>query len=119
MTSQAVAMAFGDRVAEGLSWFISFVVSTSCLGAMGSNMMVTARLGLASARRSHLPKVFSLIDARFHSPVPLLVFNSGLSVLYLCTNTVFELIVYTSYVGVLATSLSVLALILMRVRYEV
>ncbi|XP_055940599.1 Y+L amino acid transporter 2-like isoform X2 [Argiope bruennichi] len=114
LTSNAVAVTFGERVLGVMSWIMPFSVALSTFGGLNGNIFASARLFFVGAREGHLPNCLSMINLNYLTPAPSLVFLCLLSLAYLSTTEVYVLINYTAFVEALFVTLSVAGLLWLR-----
>ena len=118
LASPAVAFTFGAASLPGfLAWVMPFFVACSTFGGMSNGMMVWARVGMAASRQGHLPKVFSLLQTEWLTPIPSLLLGLFMSLLMMVSSKLYSLIQYTSYISVLGSALSVVTLLRFRFQY--
>uniref|UniRef100_A0A1B6D737 Amino acid permease/ SLC12A domain-containing protein n=1 Tax=Clastoptera arizonana TaxID=38151 RepID=A0A1B6D737_9HEMI len=116
LSSNAVAVTFGDKMLGYMSWCMPVFVACSTFGALNGAIFASSRLFFVGARQGHLPKAIALINVDRFTPVPSLVFLCILTVALLFIKDIYVLINYVSFVESLFTLISVSGLLWLRLK---
>ncbi|CAG0882343.1 unnamed protein product [Cyprideis torosa] len=110
LESEAVAQAFAYRAFGVWAWIMPLFVAMSTLGSANGNSMASSRLFFAGAAEGHLPQILVTLNVRSMIPMPAVIFQTAIALVYLSYSDIMILIYYSalaSWISSLACGLAI------------
>ncbi|CAF1257140.1 unnamed protein product, partial [Adineta ricciae] len=114
LSSNAVAMTWGEIVLGSVARALPILISISALGSANVSTYSYARHCMVSARYGYLPAIFSYIQKQRLTPLPAIILQAILSIIYCIPSDVDGLINYFSFVSWLFRGLTFTAVLCCR-----
>ncbi|XP_059848567.1 Y+L amino acid transporter 2-like [Hypanus sabinus] len=97
ISSNAVVMTFAEDTLRIMKWAISILVALSCYSTLNASIILSSRLYFVAAREGYIPQILAMIHVTRFTPIPALLINGLLSIIYLSAEDIYGLIYYFSF----------------------
>ncbi|KAM4597368.1 asc-type amino acid transporter 1 [Fundulus diaphanus] len=114
LTSNAVAVTFGEKLLGMFSWVMPISVALSTFGGINGYLFTSSRLCFSGAREGHLPHLLAMIHLKNCTPIPALLVCCLATVLILCLGETHNLINYVSFINYLSYGVTIAGLLYLR-----
>nr|XP_003816248.2 asc-type amino acid transporter 1 isoform X1 [Pan paniscus] len=116
LSSNAVAVTFGEKLLGYFSWVMPVSVALSTFGGINGYLFTYSRLCFSGAREGHLPSLLAMIHVRHCTPIPALLVCCGATAIIMLVGDTYTLINYVSFINYLCYGVTILGLLLLRWR---
>jgi len=108
--SEAVAVTFAERMYGPFAFIIPIFVAMSTFGGVNGILLTSSRLFYAGAVEGQMPEILSMIQVSKMTPAPGVLIVAVLSLGYLCSSDIFQLITYVGFATWISIGLAVLCI---------
>ncbi|XP_052826721.1 Y+L amino acid transporter 2 isoform X1 [Octopus bimaculoides] len=112
--SEAVAVTFADKTLGVMAWIMPLFVSCSTFGGLNGAIFAGSRLCFVGARAKHFPEFLAMINIKYFTPMPALMFGGLMAVTYLCIGNIYKLINYMAFVEAIFFGITISGLLYLR-----
>uniref|UniRef100_A0A8C5X9S0 Solute carrier family 7 member 10 n=1 Tax=Malurus cyaneus samueli TaxID=2593467 RepID=A0A8C5X9S0_9PASS len=112
LSSNAVAVTFGEKLLGYFSWVMPVSVALSTFGGINGYLFTSSRLCFSGAREGHLPSLLAMIHVKNCTPIPALLCLATLIIMLV--GDTYTLINYVSFINYLCYGVTIIGLIVLR-----
>uniref|UniRef100_A0A8C9EJ85 Solute carrier family 7 member 10 n=1 Tax=Pavo cristatus TaxID=9049 RepID=A0A8C9EJ85_PAVCR len=112
LSSNAVAVTFGEKLLGYFSWVMPVSVALSTFGGINGYLFTSSRLCFSGAREGHLPSLLAMIHVKYCTPIPALLCLATLIIMLV--GDTYTLINYVSFINYLCYGVTIIGLIVLR-----
>ncbi|XP_043937662.1 asc-type amino acid transporter 1 [Protopterus annectens] len=114
LSSNAVAVTFGEKLLGVMSWIMPISVALSTFGGINGYLFTSSRLCFSGAREGHLPSLLAMIHLKHCTPIPALLVFCSTTIIIMLVGETYTLINYVSFINYLCYGVTVLGLLVLR-----
>uniref|UniRef100_A0A8C3RLW3 Solute carrier family 7 member 10 n=2 Tax=Chelydra serpentina TaxID=8475 RepID=A0A8C3RLW3_CHESE len=114
LSSNAVAVTFGEKLLGYFSWVMPVSVALSTFGGINGYLFTSSRLCFSGAREGHLPSLLAMIHVKHCTPIPALLVCCLTTIIIMLVGDTYTLINYVSFINYLCYGVTIIGLIVLR-----
>ncbi|MCJ8736025.1 hypothetical protein PDJAM_G00254190 [Pangasius djambal] len=114
LSSNAVAVTFGEKLLGMFSTIIPISVALSTFGGINGYLFTSSRLCFSGAREGHLPSLLAMIHFKSCTPIPALLVCCTATIVIMCIGETHNLINYVSFINYLSYGVTIAGMLYYR-----
>ncbi|XP_064884477.1 asc-type amino acid transporter 1 isoform X1 [Columba livia] len=114
LSSNAVAVTFGEKLLGYFSWVMPVSVALSTFGGINGYLFTSSRLCFSGAREGHLPSLLAMIHVKHCTPIPALLVCCLATLVIMLVGDTYTLINYVSFINYLCYGVTIIGLLVLR-----
>ncbi|KAK2529936.1 Slc7a10 [Columba guinea] len=114
LSSNAVAVTFGEKLLGYFSWVMPVSVALSTFGGINGYLFTSSRLCFSGAREGHLPSLLAMIHVKHCTPIPALLVCCFATLVIMLVGDTYTLINYVSFINYLCYGVTIIGLLVLR-----
>ncbi|XP_051941738.1 b(0,+)-type amino acid transporter 1-like isoform X2 [Hippocampus zosterae] len=116
ISSNAVAVTWGNKVFGSWGWIMSLAAALSAFGSLNGTFFSGGRVCLVAAREGHLPDVLSMAHVHRLTPSPALIFTTVVSLLVLIPGDFQGIVNFFSFTAWFFYAITLAGLIYLKIK---
>ncbi|XP_077607173.1 b(0,+)-type amino acid transporter 1-like [Crocuta crocuta] len=99
LSSDAMAVSWGNRVLGAWAWLVPLAVVLSTFGSANGAFFGGSRVCYAAAREGHMPQLLSMVHVHRLTPTPALMFTSAVALILVIPGSFGTIVNFLSFLG--------------------
>ncbi|XP_067470166.1 b(0,+)-type amino acid transporter 1 isoform X3 [Thunnus thynnus] len=116
MSSNAVAVTWGNKVLGSWGWIMSVAAALSAFGSLNGTFFSGGRVCFVAAREGHMPDILAMAHVRRLTPSPALIFTTIVSLLVLIPGDFQSIVNYFSFTAWFFYAITLSGLIYLKIK---
>ncbi|XP_010616333.1 b(0,+)-type amino acid transporter 1 [Fukomys damarensis] len=118
LSSEALAVSWGNQVLGSWAWLIPVAVALSMLGSANVVFFSGSRVCYAAARQGHMPRLMSMVHVRHLTPAPALMFTAAVALVLVIPGDFRTIVNFLSSVSWLTYGATISCLLYLRIKMK-
>uniref|UniRef100_A0A8C4WYU3 Cystine/glutamate transporter n=1 Tax=Eptatretus burgeri TaxID=7764 RepID=A0A8C4WYU3_EPTBU len=114
LSSDAVAVLYGERLLGRISIIVPIIVALSCFGSLNGGTLSISRTFFVASREGHLPEIISMLHIEKLTPLPAVIVLAPQTLIMIFSGNIERLINFFSFARWLFNGLAVSAVVYLR-----
>ncbi|XP_058471083.1 b(0,+)-type amino acid transporter 1 isoform X3 [Solea solea] len=116
MSSNAVAVTWGNKVLGSWGWIMSVAAALSAFGSLNGTFFSGGRVCFVAAREGHMPDILSMAHVRRLTPSPALIFTTIISLVVLIPGDFQSIVNYFSFTAWFFYAITMCGLLYLKIK---
>ncbi|XP_017281590.1 b(0,+)-type amino acid transporter 1 isoform X2 [Kryptolebias marmoratus] len=116
MTSNAVAVTWGNKVLGSWGWIMSVAAALSAFGSLNGTFFSGGRVCFVAAREGHMPDILSMAHVHRLTPSPALIFTTIVSLIVLIPGDFQSIVNFFSFTAWIFYAITLSGLIYLKIK---
>ncbi|XP_043928013.1 b(0,+)-type amino acid transporter 1-like [Protopterus annectens] len=114
LSSEAVAVTWGNKVLANWMWLIPLSVALSTFGSVNGTFFTGGRVCYVAAREGHMFEIMSMIQVRRLTPSPALIFTALIALIMIAAGDFHTIVNYVSFTAWMCYGLILVGILYLR-----
>ncbi|XP_006167728.1 b(0,+)-type amino acid transporter 1 isoform X2 [Tupaia chinensis] len=116
LSSDAIAVSWGNQVLGSWAWLVPLAVTLSTLGSANGSFFSGSRVCYVAAREGHLPRLLSMVHVHRLTPAPALMFTTALALVLVILGNFSTIVNFLSCLAWLTNGITISCLLYLRMK---
>ncbi|XP_002915050.1 b(0,+)-type amino acid transporter 1 [Ailuropoda melanoleuca] len=116
LSSDAMAVSWGNQVLGAWAWLVPLAVTLSTLGSVNGTFFGGSRVCFVAAREGHMPQLLSMVHVHRLTPTPALIFTAAVALVLVIPGSFSTIVNFLSFLGWMTYGTTIGCLLYLRVK---
>ncbi|XP_006880781.1 PREDICTED: B(0,+)-type amino acid transporter 1-like [Elephantulus edwardii] len=116
LSSDALAVSWGNQVIETWAWIVPLAVMLSTFGSVNGVFFSGSRVCYAAGREGHMPRLLSMVHLHCLTPAPALLFTATVALVLIILGNFITIVNFLSLTGWLTYGTTISCLLYLRMK---
>ncbi|XP_077700135.1 b(0,+)-type amino acid transporter 1-like isoform X2 [Canis aureus] len=116
LSSDAMAVSWGNQVLGDWAWLVPLAVTLSTLGSTNGTFFGGSRVCYVAAREGHMPQLLSMVHVHRLTPTPALMFTAAVALVLVIPGNFSTIVNFLSFLGWITYGTTISCLLYLRMK---
>ncbi|XP_032722800.1 b(0,+)-type amino acid transporter 1-like isoform X1 [Lontra canadensis] len=116
LSSNAVAVSWGNQVLGAWAWLVPLAVTLSTFGSVNGIFFGGSRVCYAAASEGHMPQLLSMVHVHRLTPTPALMFTTAVALVLVIPGNFSTIVNFLSFLGWITYGTTIGCLLYLRIK---